>query len=330
MKSVIKSFSAAAFLSALLSATPGHAAGIDWGSVAGKDVVLFYPGQASWEFALTPDDMSGAEEFRKGKDCAVCHIGEEKDMGPQIVTGKPREFTPKGKAPYEKPSIEPTPIAGKPGFVDATVKVANDGTNLYVHLDFSEGSQPDARQDPTYATKVTVMFDDGKVPEANRGGCFAACHDDSTGMASAGGATRTMYLPRTRAKMTRQGGGDTLADAGKLAALKSSGYQLEFWQALLNPGQPAKAATEIVFDKRGSAGPSIVSAEATQSGGKWSVTLSRPLNAAAPYTALVPGATYYIGFAIHSGHTAHRFHYVSYERTLAINSGTADFVAVKK
>jgi len=39
---------------------------------------------------------------------------------------------------------------------------------------------------------------------------------------------------------------------------------------------------------------------------------------------------YYVGFAIHSGHTAHRFHYVSYERTLAINSGAADFVAVKK
>ncbi len=330
MKFAIKTLSAAVSLTALLSVTPGRAAGIDWGSIAGKEVVLFYPGQASWEWALTPADMSGADDFRKGKNCDVCHIGEEKDMGPQIVTGQPRTFTPKGQAPYEKPSLEPTPIAGKPGFIAATVKTANDGTNLYVHLDFKEGAQPDAKQDPAYATKVTVMFDDGKVPEANRGGCFAACHDDSAGEVNGGGGNRTMYLPRTRAKMTRQGGGDTLKAPEDLAKLKADGYQLEFWEAMLNPGQPAKAATEIVFDKRGAAGPSIVSAEATQSGGSWSVTISRPLAAAAPYTALEPGTVYYVGFAIHSGHTAHRFHYVSYERTLAINSGAADFVAVKK
>ena len=72
--------------------------------------MLFYPGQASWEWALTPSDMSGADDFRKGKDCAICHIGEEATMGPQIVTGKPRMFKT-----GEKPSIEPTPIPGKPG-----------------------------------------------------------------------------------------------------------------------------------------------------------------------------------------------------------------------
>ena len=43
------------------------------------------------------------------------------------------------------------------------MKLANDGTNLYVHLDFDEGAQPDANQDPAVATRVTVMFDDGKV-----------------------------------------------------------------------------------------------------------------------------------------------------------------------
>ena len=305
-----------------LFGVPAHAA-INWASVPGKEVMLFYPGQSSWEWALTPSDMSGAEDFRKGKDCAACHIGEEKDMGPQIVTGKPRSFKT-----GEKPSIEPTPIPGKPGTIPATVKFANDGTNLYVHLEFSEGAQPDAKQSPV-ATRVTVMFDDGKVPEANRGGCWAACHDDLTGMPSAGGATRTMYLPRTRAKLSRQGGGDTLA-TDKLGQLKADGYQLEYWQAQLNPGQPAKAAGEIVFDKRAEAGANIVSAEAAQSGGTWSVTIGRPLNAAAPFSAIAPGATYHVAFAIHAGHTAHRFHYVSYERSLVLNSGNADFVAVKQ
>jgi cytochrome c-type protein NapC len=325
MKNAIRMVSALAGMGALLAATPSHAAGINWSSVTGKEVVLFYPGQSPWEWVLTPADMSGAEDFRKGKDCAVCHIGEEKDMGPQIVTGLPRVFKT-----GTKPSIEPTPIPGKPGAITATVKTANDGTTLYIHLDFSEGNQPDAHQDPTYATKVTVMFDDGKVPEANRAGCWAACHDDLTGMPSANGATRTMYLPRTHAKLTRQGGGDTLATPSILDRLKSDGYQLEFWQAMLNPGQPAKATTEIVFDKREIANPAVVVAEATQAGGVWSVTLSRKLTVAAPFTSIEAGATYHLAFAIHAGHTAHRFHYVSYERTLMLNSGNADFVAAKQ
>jgi hypothetical protein len=325
MKRAIKTFTVVAGLGALLGGTPVHAAGINWSSVPGKEVELFYPGQSSWEWALTASDMSGADDFRKGKDCSTCHVGEEKDMGPQIVTGKPRVFKT-----GEKPSIEPTPIPGKPGAFPATVKVANDGTNLYVHLEFNAGTQPDAHQDPANDTKVTVMFDNGKVPEASRGGCWAACHDDLTDMPSASGATRTMYLPKTHAKLTRHGAGDTLVAADQLAKLKADGYQLEYWQALLNPGQPAKPVTEIVFDKRETVSPGIVTAEATQSGGVWSVTISRPLNAAAPYSSITAGTTYHIAIAIHSGHTAHRFHYVSYERSLVLNSGNADLVAVKQ
>jgi Ethylbenzene dehydrogenase len=322
MKRRLTSFAAAA--AALFAIPAAHAAGINWASVPGKPVVLFYPGQSSWEWALSPGEMSGSDDFRKGKDCATCHIGEEKDMGPQIVTGQPRTFKT-----GVKPPIEPTPIPGKPGAINATVKVANDGTNLYVHLDFAEGAQPDARQDPNYATKVTVMFNNGHVPEANRGGCFAACHDDSTGMPSAGGAQRQMYLPKSRAKLTRQGGGDAMAGADQVAQLKANGYQLEFWQALLNPGQPAKPGAEVVLDKRQPVSEPVT-ADATYAGGTWSVTIARPLNAPAPFTAIAPGGTYYLAFAIHSGHTAHRFHYLSYERTMALNSGNADLVAVKQ
>jgi Ethylbenzene dehydrogenase len=320
-----KMFSAVAGLTALLGVTSVQAAAIDWGSVTGKEVIVFYPGQASWEWALTQTDMSGAKEFREGKNCDACHIGEEKAMGPQIVTGTPRVFKT-----GEKPSIEPTPIPGKPGFIPVTVKFANDGTNLYVHMEFAEGAQPDAKQDPAFATKVTVMFNDGKVPEANRGGCFAACHDDATAMASAGSATRTKYLPKTRAKLTRQGGGDALKPADELAKLKVDGYFLEYWQARLNPGKPAEAANGTIFDKREQTSPTVVTAEATQSGGKWSVTLSRKLDAGPAFKAFSGPGPYYVAVAIHAGHTAHRFHYVSYERTLALNSGTADFVAVKK
>lgn len=325
MNCTARTLAIVAGLAALTNAAPSGAAGINWPNVPGKEVVLFYPGQSSYEWALTPATMSGADDFRRGKNCSDCHIGQEKDMGPQIVTGQPRTF--KG---VEKPGIEPAPIPGKPGAVPAVVKVANDGTSLYFHLDFTEGAQPDARQDPNYALKVTVMFDDGHVPEANRAGCWAACHEDLTGMPSAAGAQRSMYLPKSHAKLTRTGAGDTLAAPEQLAQLKADGYQLEYWQALLNPGQPARAATELVFDRRAPAPANVVAVQATQSGGAWSVTISRPLNAGAPFASIVAGEVYHVAFAIHAGHTASRFHYVSEERSLVLNSGNADLLAVRQ
>ena len=325
MKRTFTTFAAAASVGLLLGATHAHAAGINWASVSGKDIVLFYPGQSSWEWALTPSDMSGAEDFRKGKDCATCHIGEEKDMGPQIVTGQPRVFKD-----GTKPPIEPTPIAGKPGAFPATLKFANDGTNLFVHVEFNEGSQPDAKQDPAFATKVAVMFIPPTATEATRMGCWSACHDDSAGMPSANGASRTMYLPKTHLKLTRQGGGDALKPQADLDKLRADGYFLEYWQAKLNSGAAASADSGIIFDKREATKPSLATAEATNAGGVWSVTLSGKLNPGAGFIAFAPGTTYRVALAIHSGHTAKRFHYVSYERTLAIDSGAADFVAVKK
>jgi cytochrome c-type protein NapC len=149
-------------------------------------------------------------------------------------------------------------------------------------------------------------------------------------MPSAGGATRTMYLPKTHAKLTRQGAGDTLVPPDQLASLKSGGYQLEYWQAMLNPGQPPRATAELVFARREIVNSPVVAAEATQAGGVWSVTLHRPLNAGSPFTTIAPGSTYYLAFAIHAGHTARRFHYVSYERTMVLNGGAADLVAVRQ
>ena len=314
----------AAGVGGLIAAAPARAA-IDWASVPGKDVVLFYPGQTPWEWALTDDTMSGATKFKKeGKSCFDCHDGEEKAMGDHLVTGKPRQFKT-----GEKPGVEPTPIAGKPGSIVATVKFANDGSNLYVHLDVKDPGQPDAKQDPATATKVTVMFSAAKTADVARAGCFAACHDDMTGMASAAGATRTHYLSATHAKLSRQGGGDALKPDADLAKLKADGYFLEDWQAKLNAGQPAKAASYVVFDKRADASVPLDVA-ATGADGNWSVTLSSKLAPGGGYLGFAAGTVYHVSFAVHDGHAAGRFHYVSLEKTLAIDSGSADFVAVKK
>ncbi len=72
----------------------------------------------------------------------------------------------------------------------------------------------------------------------------------------------------------------------------------------------------------------LVSASAELSGDTWVAELSRPLSVSRPdRKTLEPGKTYTFGLAIHDQHADHRFHHVSFERTLRLDSGEADFVA---
>jgi cytochrome c-type protein NapC len=304
----------AAMLVGVGAATPGLAATVDWASVPGKEVVLFYPGQSSWEWVLTPGDHSGAPKFREGKNCHECHDGEQKTMGATLSSGKKNE---------------PNPIAGKPAFVAVNVKFAHDADTLYAHFEFNPGSQPDAKMDAEFETKITLMLNDGKVAEATRAGCWGTCHEDLIGMPAGGGKEITKYLTRSRSKMTRQGG-DGIKPADDLAKIRADGGYLEFWQAKLRPGAPAVAVAGTILDKREEIGSPAVAAEASAAGGVWSVTLSRKLGQGAPYKPIAAGGSYTFGLAIHAGHTAHRFHYVSFENSLVLDKGSADFIAVAK
>ena len=163
------------------------------------------------------------------------------------------------------------------------------------------------------------MIDDGKVKEFTRAGCWASCHDDAIGMPSAAaGSDLTKYLGVSRAKLSRTGGGTNLKPEAELAALVEQGVFLALWQAKLAPGQDARAAT-----RRSS------TATAAFADGKWSVELSRPLAGGPKRKALVAGTTYTVAFAIHDDWTEHRFHHVSFEYTLSLDGGNADFVARK-
>ena len=300
-------------LSAMVLLAPINAFAVDWNKVAGKDVVLFYPAQMSWEMLLTQSDHSGAGKFREGKNCAGCHEGEEKASGKLLVGDK---------------STEPTPIAGKPGFVMANVKTAHDGENIFVRIEFDPGPQPDAGMDKAFATKVAVMIDDGKVPEATRAGCWATCHDNAARMPSGGAEETTKYLTRSRVAMSRKGGAD-IKPAAELDKIRAEGGYLEYWQARLNPGKPAVVVDGTILEKRTENAAPAVSAEATESGTKWTVIFSRKMTAGTLHKDIVAGRPYTIGVSLHAGHAAQRFHYVSLEKTLVIDGGKADFVAAR-
>lgn len=284
---------------------------IDWTGIDGKDIVLFYPAQISWEMLLTQSDHSGADKFREGKNCAGCHEGEERASGRLLVGDK---------------SVEPTPIAGKPGFLSAHVKAAHDDKNVFVRLSFRAGEQPNAGLDRDFATKVAIMFDDGSVVEAVRAGCWATCHDNLTRMASGGAGEMTKYLARSRLKMSRSGGME-IRPAAELEKIRREGGYLEYWQAWLNPGQPAIAVDGMILENRSVSETPAVVVDAVESDGQWIVTFHRKMRAGAPYKDIVPGRTYTFGVSIHAGHSAQRFHYVSLEKTLVVDTGKADLVA---
>jgi hypothetical protein len=296
----------------LLHAPPSRA--VDWDKVPGKDLTLFYPGQLSWEMLLTQSEHSGADKFREGKDCRQCHEGEEAASGKLLVADK---------------LSEREPIAGKPGSIKSTVKAAHDGENIFIRLDFDPGSQPNAAMEPKYPVMAAVMIDDGKVAEVARGGCYAMCHDNMMRMPSAAaGSEVTKYLSRSRAKMARSGG-DELKPADQLAKFRTDGAVVEYWQARLAPGAAPVIVDGDILEKRQEHTTPAVTATASEAGGKWSVVFSRKLSAGAAYKDFAPGKTYTVGFAVHAGHTSHRFHYVSLERTLVIDKGKADFLVVR-
>jgi len=304
--------------SLLLAAAPvafaSPALAIDWSSVPGKDIVMLYPGQTSWEWNLTTADHSAADKFKAGKNCIACHAGEEKTQGDLMVSGK---------------KAEPTPIPSFPGHVVSNVKMAYDASAFYIRFQFKEPASPDTKMDPKAPTKVAIIFNDEAVKEGVRAGCWASCHEDNSSMPTANGANRTKYLMKTRAKLTRAGGGDALKPDADLAELKAAGYMQEWWQARLTPPNKAEAIGGEIFDTRAEL-PGQLTSTASYADGTWTVVMQRPLAAPAPWRPLVEGKPYTFGISVHVGHSDKRFHHTSYEYTFALGQGTADLIAAKQ
>jgi cytochrome c-type protein NapC len=293
-----------------------NALAVEWNTIKPFDVVLFYPGQASWEWILT--DHSGQKSVRKGSPCLECHETEETDMGKKMVTGK---------------KLEPTPIAGKPPSVPMEIKFATDGSKLYAHLEWPDtGFHSGKKMDSQFPVKVALMIADKNTKEAMVSGCWGACHDDATAMPAASADTkRALYLGASRNKLSRQGGGDDIKSADDLKQLLANGYYYEYWQARINPDQSVAATDGYILDKRNKSDAPILDAKAELKNGKWSVTMSRPLSGNGPGRhTFTPGETYYFGVALHDDYTEGRFHYISFGHSLSVEKGSGELIAVKK
>jgi cytochrome c-type protein NapC len=295
---------------ALMLCASVHAAEIDWDKVPVKAITLFYPGPTSWEMLLTQADHSGADKFRAGKDCASCHGGEEKASGSAMIA-------------------QDKPVAGflskKPPSVPINVQIAVSEGVIFLRAALRVGDQPDAALDKDFATKLSVMIGDRAAPDIARGGCFAACHDDSTSMPDSALPAVSKYLVASRQNQGRHGGGSML-DATTLSALAAAGRGLDYWQARLGPSDGLSVAEGSVLDRRSERPDVTISAKRNTGAGLETVIFQRTLSGSGGRITFQTGHSYMIGLALHAGHTAKRFHYVSLPLALTVGStGPADF-----
>jgi hypothetical protein len=178
---------------AALMAGPALAADpatIDWSKIPAKTFTLFYPGQSTYDWLLSPDHKKGDKQVAQGKACLSCHEGDEADIGNKLVKGGP---------------LEPAPIAGKNGTLPMAVQAAHDKEYVYFRFQWKTNMNREGRmhdyvrydgkewksfggyrsaakvrsgaEPPLYEDRLAIMLDDGKVPLFAQQGCWVTCHN---------------------------------------------------------------------------------------------------------------------------------------------------------
>lgn len=318
------------------------AANVDWNSVASTDLKLFYPGQASFEWVQNGKTHGGARPLTKGGDqCSTCHAKELDTIGNKIVAGG---------------DLEPTPIPGKRGVIDATVQAAHDDENLYVRLQWADAGHNPApfvdggKMDPDNQVKVAMMITGSGIEMGDQVGCWASCHADNSYMPFDPGSdavaangdvaarlstqdTVTKYLSESRTDIEIRGRGDKplggwdkLQAEDQIAQYLADGTFLDLMRVYAD----GSASNGYLLEQR-VVNDGEIAASASLSGGMWTVVFSRPLNSGAPGDVpMEAGQTYTVGFAIHDDYAAARFHHVTLDTSLALDDDSANVNVVKQ
>ncbi len=324
------------------SADAGDTVGadLDWGAVSETDLTLFYPGQASFEWVQNGKQHGGARPLTKGGDqCTTCHAAELETIGAKIVAGSG------GK----KDELEPTPIPGKRGIINASVQATHDGDTLYVRMQWPDAGHNPApfvdggKMDPENQIKVAMMITGTGIEMGEQVGCWATCHADNSYMPFDPGAeaiaanadvaerlktngTITKYLTESRTKVEvkgrrgkAQGGWDKLKTAEEIEQYLADGTYMDLLRVYADGSGSNGYLLGARIENEGE-----IASQATLSAGMWTVVFARPLNSGAPGDVpLEAGKTYTVGFAIHDDFASARFHHVTLNTSMALDNAEA-------
>lgn len=331
------------------AATASAASSVNWSGVPAREVVLFYPGQSSMEWALGRQH-GGKRAFNSGDRCFDCHEEELADMGDKIVSGDKEMKVGKNKAH----GMEPTLIPGKRGSFPVKVQSMHDGDKLHMRFEWADSKHTPApfvkggKMDPDNKVKLAVMFATDDVKYADRAGCWGTCHADLRTMPFApeqsavdGAGLKhasdgvTKYIGESRTKIELKGRGgkalggwDKMKDDAEVKAEMDAGHYMDIIRYKVD-----KKVVENghILDERVTGGGQDSEFTANLNNGVWTVEMSRKLKSdKSGDINLETGKVYNFGFAIHDDYTNARYHHVSLGYKLGFDNAEAEINTVKK
>jgi nitrate/TMAO reductase-like tetraheme cytochrome c subunit len=305
---------------------------LDWADVPALDMTLFLPGQASIEWIQDGSEHGGGRAFSFGDRCVWCHAGEEAQIGEMAVNAE---------------KIETFDLGDKRGHIPMTVQASFDDDYLFMRFQWEAGEHAPlpfvdgGRMDPDNPMKLTVSFADDRVDMADRGGCWASCHHDSTYMPDApedealaeselaerlelmNGVTK--YLSESRSEIeirgrrgAARGGWDKLREESEIAELLSGGVYLDI--ARFKSGDELTESGYILEQRHLSESEAVVMT-AMEEDGVWTAYLTRALRTGVEGDKpLSTDGKYSFNVALHDDYAASRFHHVSWQYGLAFDA----------
>ena len=251
---------------AMLTADSGT---LDWTRVPTRTLTLFYPAQSSYQW-LRSADHPGSSMVAQGTSCVTCHNGQEQKLGDKLVKAN---------------KLEPAPVEGKNGSVQLSVQVAYDKESAYFRFQWKTrnpypgeaypflrfdgkewkpygnqrlaGAVRKGEQPAVYEDRLSIMLDDGSVPNFANQGCWQTCHNgmrDAPNQPSAAEVQANSFLKALKKNDVRKYLPSTRTDAlaswdkGKsldeIAKLKAAGGFLELMQWRAHRSNPVGMADD--------------------------------------------------------------------------------------
>ena len=256
--------------------------------VSHRAITLFYPGMADSDWLL--QGHPGSQPLRQGRNCQQCHRGEEAGMGAAQASG----FTPVSR--------------------EVTVAFSSHADQMTITLGW-DGAQDD--------TDIALMWDDGGNDAFRRGGCFAACHSDLTGMSRDRGQQTEKYLWASRLQQQRIGQPSVVRDSTELETLLAAGDFVELWRVRLATGEidTATLLADLSWETT-----NLIQINKTYKDGHWTVTLTAPLDDTKLLKPFTSEGKYTFGVALHGAGNPGGKHWVSLPMTLSFAGDETDFM----
>lgn len=297
------------------------AAPADWSDIEAKSIVLFYPGQSTYDWLLSETHKKGYEKVPAGARCFKCHEEDEESVGEARIDAS-----------------ELDGIADKSPTIEMDVQAAYDAANLYLRFQWLGDSEGSSEK----ADALGLLIDDGSVKRFDKQGCWLTCHngmpdtDNEAGAAAVGAHPLfsgkkdvKKYLSQSRTADVESW--DKTKSADEIAALRNSGVFLDLiqWHA-----GSSKVVDGSVLDYRteDTGGQDVTVLDSSFDDGTYTVVLQRKLDTGHPTEDKImkAGGVYTLGIAVHDNDVDKRFHHTAFPISLGLGAEEADLMAAEQ